>query len=189
MWRKNASKPVYQPSVAVSCSTSWPRVCYYNSARMVCQWYIIDFTSVNLFVVDYQICQNQPLWNQWSTNLTVLTPLEQQTKAPGSILFFFSFFIKYCSSRPRLQRHQRLHNPLPVQWRTGLPDRCSMVSDHTVGTPRPKWLCLFVCYRSRSMRRLTWYTETTNMMLSLGLKTGYSIWFYCEYCERDIKKF
>ena len=40
-----------------------PRV-YYNSARMVCQWSISDFTNDNLFVVDYQSCQNQPLCNQ-----------------------------------------------------------------------------------------------------------------------------
>ena len=33
---------------------SGPRVCYYNSATMVCQWFISDFTIVNLLVVDYQ---------------------------------------------------------------------------------------------------------------------------------------
>ena len=32
-----------------------PRVCYYNSTRMVCHWSISDFTTVHLFVVDYQI--------------------------------------------------------------------------------------------------------------------------------------
>ena len=29
------------------------RVCYNNSARMVYQWSVSDFTTVNLFVVDY----------------------------------------------------------------------------------------------------------------------------------------
>ena len=63
-----------------------PWVCYYNSASMVCQWSISDFTTVNLFVVDYQTCQNQQLWNQWSTTRT--PPLQQQTKAPGVVVLF-----------------------------------------------------------------------------------------------------